>query len=74
VRGRWSDGDNLETFNERFKLWKSRGLSDEAAMTEAARKTRTGEWAGAAGFKNVKITKTEGPAGAFTNVEVEFTK
>jgi hypothetical protein len=74
ARGRWSDGDNLETFNERFKLWKSRGLSDEAAMTEAARKTRTGEWAGAAGFKNVKITKTEGPAGAFTNVEVEFTK
>jgi hypothetical protein len=73
-RGRWGDGDNLGTFNDRFKLWKSRGLSDEAAMAEAARKTKTGEWAGAAGFKNVKITKTEGSPGAFTNVEVEFTK
>ena len=43
-------------------------------MTEAARKTTTGEWTGAAGFKNVKVTKPEGSPGAFTNVEVEFTK
>jgi hypothetical protein len=43
-------------------------------MTEAARKTKTGEWAREAGFKNVKVTKTEGPPGAFTNVGVEFTK
>jgi hypothetical protein len=75
VQGRWGAGeDNLNTFNQRFNVWKGRGLSDEAAMTEAARKTKTGEWAGAAGFKNVKVTKTEGSPGAFTNVEVEFTK
>jgi hypothetical protein len=43
-------------------------------MIEAARNTKTGEWAKAAGFDNVKITKAEGPAGKFTNVEVEFTK
>ena len=74
VRGRWGGGDNLETFNSRFNLWKGRGLSHEAAMSEAAKKTKTGEWAAAADFKNVKITKTEGSPGAFTNVEVEFTK
>ncbi len=75
VQGRWGAGeDNLNTFNQRFNLWKGRGLSDEAAMTEAARKTKTGERAGAAGFKNVKVTRTEGSPGAFTNVEVEFTK
>jgi hypothetical protein len=74
IRGKWGDGDNLQTFNDRFKLWKSRGLPDEQAMIEAAKKTKTGEWAGAAGFKNVKIIKTEGSPGSFTNVEVEFTK
>ena len=72
--GKWGGGDNLETFNARYNIAKGKGLSDDAAMTEAAKKTKTGEWARAAGFKNVKVTKTEGPPGAFTNAEVEFTK
>jgi hypothetical protein len=36
------------------------------------RKTKTRDWA--AGFNSVQITKAEGSPGAFTNVEVEFTK
>jgi hypothetical protein len=43
-------------------------------MIEAAQKTKTGEWARAAGFNNVTVTKSEGSPGAYTNVEVEFTK
>lgn len=74
VRGSWGGGDNLETFNARYKEAKGKGLSDDAAMSEAARKTKTGEWAAEAGFKNVKVTKAEGTPGAYTNVEVEFTK
>jgi hypothetical protein len=72
--GKWGGGDNLETFNNRYNIAKGKGFSHEDAMTEAARKTKTGEWSSAAGFKNVKVTKAEGSPGAFTNVEVEFTK
>jgi hypothetical protein len=39
-------------------------------MIEAARKTS--EWATAAGFNNVKITKADGSPGKFTNLEAEF--
>jgi hypothetical protein len=72
--GKWGGGDNLDTFNRRYDIAKGKGLSHEAAMNQAARKTKTGEWANQAGFKNVKVTKAEGAPGAFTNVEVEFTK
>jgi hypothetical protein len=72
--GRWGGGDNLDTFNTRYTVAKQKGFSDEAAMIEAARRTKTGEWARAAGFDNVKITKAEGSPGAYTDVEVEFTK
>ena len=71
--GRWGGGDNLDTFNTRYAVAKHKGFSDEAAMVEAARRTKTGEWARAAGFDNVKVTKAEGSPGAYTNVEVEFT-
>jgi hypothetical protein len=74
VHGRWSSGDNLDTFNARFNQWKSRGLSDKAAMREAAKSTKTGEWAREAGFKDVNVTKAEGPPGAFRDVEVQFTR
>jgi Domain of unknown function (DUF4157) len=72
--GRWGGGDNLDTFNTRYKVATDKGLPPGEAMIEAARNTKTGEWAKAAGFDNVRITKAEGPAGKFTNVEVEFTK
>ena len=72
--GRWGGGDNLDTFNTRYGIATGKGLSHEEAMVEAARRTKTGEWARAAGFDNVKITKAEGSPGAYTNVEVEFTK
>lgn len=72
--GRWGGGDNLDTFNTRYTVAKHKGFSDEAAMVEAARRTKTGEWARAAGFDNVKVTKAEGSPAAYTNVEVEFTK
>jgi hypothetical protein len=72
--GRWGGGDNLDTFNTRYKVATDKGLPHDEAMIEAARKTKTGEWARAAGFNDVKITKAEGSPGAYTNVEVEFTK
>jgi hypothetical protein len=72
--GRWSGGDNLDTFNTRYKVATNKGLPHDQAMVEAARKTKTGEWARAAGFNNIKITRAEGSPGAYTNVEVEFTK
>jgi hypothetical protein len=71
--GRWGGGDNLDTFNTRYKVATDKGFSHDEAMIEAARKTKTGEWARAAGFTRVNITKAEGQPGAFTNVEVEFT-
>jgi Domain of unknown function (DUF4157) len=74
AHGRWSGGDNLDTFNTRYKVATDKGLPHDEAMIEAARKTKTGEWANAAGFNNIKITKAEGSPGAFTNVEVEFTQ
>jgi hypothetical protein len=43
-------------------------------VVRPATRTKTGEWSKAAGFNNVKITKAEGSPGAYTNVEVEFTK
>ena len=65
---------NRDTFNTRYKVATDKGPRHDEAMIEAARRTKTGDWAGAAGFNNAKITKAEGPPGAFSNVEVEFTK
>ncbi len=72
--GKWSSGDNLDRFNTRYKVATDKGFSHDEALIEAARKTKTGEWARAAGFNRVNITKAEGQPGAFTNVEVEFTQ
>ena len=71
--GKWSGGDNLDTFNTRYKVATDKGFSHDEALIEAARKTKTGDWARAAGFNKVNVTKAEGQPGAFTNVEVEFT-
>jgi hypothetical protein len=71
--GKWGGGDNLDTFNARYQIARTKGLPHDEAMIEAARRTKTGEWARAAGFNRVNVTNAEGSPGAFTNVEVEFT-
>ena len=58
---KWGSGDNLDTFNARYKIATDKGFSHDEALIEAARKTKTGEWARAAGFNKVNITKAEGP-------------
>ena len=55
MRSDWGAGDNLQIFNEQFKISKGKRLGDEAAMREAAQKTKTGEWAEEAGFRRVNI-------------------
>jgi hypothetical protein len=72
--GRWGGGDNIAAFNTRYGIATGKGHAHAEAMIEAAQRTKTGEWSRAAGFNNVKVTKAEGSPGAFTNVEVEFTK
>lgn len=62
----------LATISTRYPA--DKGFSRDEAMIKAARETKTGEWARAAGFNNVNITKAESSPGAYTNVEVEFTK
>jgi hypothetical protein len=74
VKSDWGHGDNLKTFNEKFAASKSKGLGDDAAMREAAGKTKTGEWAAEAGFKNIKVTTAKRGRGGFTEVKVVFTK
>ena len=75
MRSDWAGGDNLQLFNEHFKIAKGNRLGDEAAMREAARKTKTGEWAEEAGFRRVSIESVErGAGGEFTQVKVRFEK
>jgi hypothetical protein len=75
MRSDWGAGDNLQLFNEQFKISKGKGLGDEAAMREAAQKTKTGEWAEKAGFRRVNIESVQRSAGGeFTQVRVRFEK
>jgi hypothetical protein len=75
MRSDWGTGDNLQIFNEQFKISKGKGLGDEAAMREAAQKTKTGEWAAEAGFRRVNIEGVQrGAGGEFTEVKVRFEK
>jgi hypothetical protein len=75
MRSDWGAGDNLQIFNEQFKIAKGNRLGDEAAIREAARKTKTGEWAEEAGFRRVSIESVErGAGGEFTQVKVRFEK
>jgi hypothetical protein len=75
MRSDWGAGDNLQIFNEQFKISKGKGLGDEAAMREAAQKTKTGEWAQEAGFRRATIESSQrGAGGEFTEVRVRFEK
>jgi hypothetical protein len=75
MRSDWGAGDNLQLFNEQFKISKGKGLGDEAAMREAAQKTKTGEWAEEAGFRRINIESVQrGAGGEFTQVRVRFEK
>jgi len=75
IRSDWGVGDNLQLFNEQFKISKGKGLGDEAAMREAAQKTKTGEWAEEAGFRRINIESVQrGAGGEFRQVRVRFEK
>lgn len=54
IRGDWDKGDNLSSFNERFKEHLAAGSSQEEAFRRAAMETHTGRWARAAGFTKVR--------------------
>ena len=59
MRSDWGAGDNLQIFNEQFKISKG--------------KTKTGEWAEEAGFRRVNIESVQrGAGGEFTQVKVRF--
>jgi hypothetical protein len=66
IRGSWSYGDNLNTFNRLIR----KGLSPE----EAALKTWTGQQASGAGYTKVIVRSLEGTPGNFKKVVVTFTK
>jgi Domain of unknown function (DUF4157) len=75
MRSDWGAGDNLQLFNEQFKISKGKGLGDEAAMREAAQKTKTGEWAEEAGFQRISFESVQrGAGGEFTQIKVRFEK
>ena len=66
IRGSWTYGDNLATFNRLT----AEGMSPEAA----AAKTWTGLQAEKAGFTSVTVGPLEGTVGNYTNVQVTFTR
>jgi hypothetical protein len=73
MRSDWGAGDNLQLFNEQFKISKGKGLGHEAAMREATQKTKTGEWAEETGFRRINIESVQrGAGGEFTQVKVRF--
>lgn len=66
IIGKWQWGSNLARFNELT----ARGVSPEIA----AARTWTGEQAGKAGFRTIKVLSSEGDPGNYTDVQVEFTR
>jgi hypothetical protein len=66
IKGSWSYGDNLAAFNKAI----SEGLTPQAA----AAGTWTGQQAAQAGFGSVRVGRTYGQPGAYTKVEVYFTR
>ena len=67
IRGSWTYGDNLDTVN---RLTTGGAMS----MTEAAFQGPTGQYALAHGFVNVHVGLEVGKPGAYSAVEVRFTK
>jgi hypothetical protein len=66
IWGKWVSGDNLETVNRLT----AQGLSLDEAVTRAWTANRARDF----GFGRAAIVKAEGEAGAYTNIEVKFTK
>jgi RHS repeat-associated protein len=66
IEGHWVYGSNLAKVNELTRT----GMS----LQHAATKTWTATQAAAHGFGNVTVQATEGSAGAFTRVQVVFTR
>lgn len=67
IRGSWTYGDNLDTVNR---------LTSGGAMTitEAAFQGPTGQYALAHGFVNVHVLLEAGNPGAYSTIEVRFTR
>ncbi|WP_221937969.1 hypothetical protein [Nocardia otitidiscaviarum] len=66
ILGNWQWGSNLARFNELT----ARGLSSEVAAAQ----TWTGKQAASAGYRAVRLLNAQGDPGAYTTVEVEFTR
>ncbi|HAA69909.1 MAG TPA: hypothetical protein DCE55_12280 [Planctomycetaceae bacterium] len=66
IKGSWSYGDNLDSFN--------RSVSNGVSPEDAARNTWTGQQAGRSGFGNVDQIRTQGEPGAYEKVEVWFSR
>ncbi|MCX0270609.1 hypothetical protein NLM24_07805 [Nocardia zapadnayensis] len=66
IKANWQYGTNLARLNELT----ARGLPLEAA----AARTWTGEQAGIAGFRTLRILNSQGDPGRYTTVKVEFTQ
>jgi len=66
IRGSWSYGNNLATFNRLT----AGGMKPEAAAAQ----TWTGQQAATAGFTKVTVGPLEGTVGNYTNVQVTYTR
>lgn len=66
IKGSWSYGDNLNAFNK--------AIAEGATPEAAAAQTWTGQQAAKVGFTGVHVTRTYGAVGAYTKVEVSFTR
>lgn len=66
ISGKWVSGTNLETVNRLT----AQGLSLDAAVARAWTANRARDF----GFGRATILKADGETGAYTNIEVNFTK
>jgi hypothetical protein len=66
VWGKWVSGTNLETVNQL--------TAQDVVLEEAVTRAWTANRARDFGFGRATIVKAEGEPGAFTNIEVKFTR
>jgi hypothetical protein len=66
IRGKWVSGTNLEIVNQL--------TAQGSSLAEAATRTWTANRARDFGFGRATIVKAEGEPGAYTNIEVSFTR
>ena len=66
IRGSWTYGDNLAEVN--------RLTADGLSIEEAARRSWTGQRAADAGYTRVVVRELEGGPGAYSEIQVFFTR